>query len=314
MFLHRGILAGGLLGLVLIQTVCASENVPHRPFAQWADVPFSGQFIIGGVYEESEAYHMWAHGKYQNVTYPANGESYGIDINQGYFTAQYGITARIAADLSMGYTSIGWRYFSNGNIEKTSGLMDSALGIRYQVFREGDTESPWLPTLTVRAGAILPGTYDQDFPFAPGLHSVAFEPEVLVRKHFGWTGLGAYGDGLFRVNTTTRNDQYLIAVGIFQQIKRWELDFGYRHLQTLSGSDIIYPVDPASNGGYDVFYPRDTRENSDAIEAGFSYTTSKRQWRYGFHLVSVVDGNNTDAKLWIGASMDVPIGGKKKED
>ena len=101
---------------------------------------------------------------------------------------------------------------------------------------------------------------------------------------------------------------------MLQQIKGWELDFGYRRLQTLSGTDITYPVDPALNNGFNIIYPRDPREISDAIEAGFSYTTSKRQWRYGFHLLSVLDGNNTDAKLWVGASMDIPIGGKKKPE
>ena len=50
-----------------------------------------------------------------------------------------------------------------------------------------------------------------------------------------------------------------------------------------------------------------------ALEAGFSYTTSKRHWRYGFHLTSVVDGNNSDAKLWLGGSIDIPIGGKHGE-
>ena len=84
-----------------------------------------------------------------------------------------------------------------------------------------------------------------------------------------------YGDGLYRWNRTTGNNQYIIATGLFQQIKGWEIDFGYKHLQTLSGSDIIYPVDPATNDGFNIIYPRDPRENYDAIEFGFSYTTSK---------------------------------------
>ena len=185
--------------------------------------------------------------------------------------------------------------------------MDWSFGIRYQIFNEAEADSPWTPTLTFRAGAVLPGNYSQDIAFAPGLRSAAIEPGFLLRKHFGWPGLGAYGDALYRWNRTTGNDQYITVVGLFQKIKGWELDAGYRHLQTLSGSDITFtnPSDVST-----LVYPRDPRENSDSIEAGFSYTTSKRHVRYGFHSRTVFDGNNTDRKFWVGGSIDVPFGGK----
>ena len=260
--------------------------------------------------EESEAYHVWANDVSHNVTWHAGGESYGIDINQGYVALQYGLTERWAADLNIGATTAGWRYFDNGHIQSTTGLMDASFGVRYQLFNEAQADSPWIPTLTFRAGAVLPGDYDQNFAFAPGLRAAAIEPEVLARKHFGWPGLGAYADLLYRWNRTTGNDQYITAIGLFQQIKGWELDVGYRHLQTLSGSDIVYPVDPNTNGGLDIIYPRDVREISDAIEAGFSYTTAKRRIRYGFHSRTVFDGNNTDRAFWVGGSIDIPFGGK----
>ena len=310
--LRTGVAA--LIGLLTAgPALMASENAPHRFFAQWADVPDAGQFVLGLVYEESEAYHIYLKGESHNVTWHSGGESYGIDINQGYFALQYGITERWAADLNVGATTAGWRFFDNGAIQSTTGLMDWSFGVRYQIFNEAKADSPWLPTLTFRAGAVLPGTYDQNFIFAPGVRSAAIEPELLARKHFGWTGFGAFTDLLYRWNRTTGNDQYMTVIGLFQQIKGWELDVGYRHLQTISGTDITYPVDPATNGGVNIIYPRDVREISDGIEAGFSYTTSKRHVRYGFHSLTVVDGNNTDKKFWVGGSVDIPFGGKKSE-
>jgi len=57
------------------------------------------------------------------------------------------------------------------------------------------------------------------------------------------------------------------------------LDVGYRHLQTITGSDIVFdPDDPTS-----LVYSRDLREINDSIEAGFSYTTPQCHIRYGFH-------------------------------
>ena len=72
------------------------------------------------------------------------------------------------------------------------------------------------------------------------------------------------------------------------------------------GDDISFdPADPTS-----LVYPRDVREISDAIEAGFSYTTSKRHIRYGFHSRTIFDGNNTDRKFWLGGSIDLPFSPK----
>ncbi|HNR72060.1 MAG TPA: hypothetical protein PLV05_09110 [Verrucomicrobiota bacterium] len=302
---------GVILGiLALTPGLRASENVPHRPFAQWANVPERGQFVIGLVYEESEAYHIWAGGRQHDITTRSHGEKYGIDINQGYLTAQYGITERWAADLSVGATTVGWRKFApDEHADSTTGLMDWSFGVRYQIFNEAaPRQSPWVPTLTFRAGAVLPGSYDKNFPFAPGQRSAAIEPELLLRKHFGWPGLGVYGDALYRWNRTTGNDQYLIAVGLFQQIKGWELDVGYRRLHSVAGDNIRY--DPAQPAALD--YPRDVREISDALEAGFSYTTAKRHWRYAFHLRSVLDGNNSDSKLWVGGSFEIPLGPRRR--
>lgn len=305
-FLTRSRLAASLT-LFLACAAQASENVPHRPFALWADLPTEGQFVFGSVYEESEAYHFWAGHDDHNVRFKAGGESYGIDINQGYFALQYGITERWALDLNLGATTVGWRYFSNGKIKSTTGISDSAVGVRYQLFNEDDCDCAWVPTLTFRAGGVLPGTYNQNFAFAPGSRSAAIEPELLARKHLGWSGFGLYGDALYRWNRTTGNDQYITAVGFFQQVKGWELAAGYRHLQTLSGSDIKFDsADPTS-----LVYPRDPRENNDSIEAGFSYTTSKRRIRLGFHSRTVFDGSNSDRKFWVGVSIDIPFGGEK---
>jgi hypothetical protein len=300
---------GGVL-LGIMNCVWASENVPHLPFAQWADVPTQGQFIAGLVYEESESYHIWAQHTEYGVKWRAAGESYGIDINQGYVALQYGLTEKFSLDLEAGGTTVGWRYFADasgkqGDIRSTVGIMDTAFGVRYQIFRESP-DSCWLPTLTFRAGAVIPGTYDETIAFAPGFRSTAVEPEILARKHFGWPGLGAYFDGLFRWNRTTGNDQYMTTIGLFQQIKGWELDVGYRHLQTISGTDIVL------NSDQSIDYPRDVREINDSIEAGFSYTT-KYHIKYGFHTRTVFDGSNTDRKFWVGGSVQMPFGGKNEK-
>ena len=290
----------------------AGEDEPRRPFAQWADVPSPGQLLLGAFYEQSEAYHVWQQGNYRAVANTrVDGENYGIDVRQGYFTFDYGITTNWAADLNVGATTVGWRPFDNGSIGKTTGISDSTLGVRYQIFTEAGSDSPWTPTLTFRAGAVIPGEYDRHVGFAPGNHGVAIEPSFLFRKHVGWEGLGVWGDILYRWEHTLGADQYIAAVGVFQQIRGWELDLGYRHLQTLSGEDIV--LGPSTGPGtYNSvtnpnWYPTDVREISDSIDAGFSYTTARRHIRYGFHSRKTFDGSNTDSALWLGAYIDIPF-------
>jgi len=76
-------------------------------FAQWADVVEPGPIVGSLAYQESEAYHIWAGNTFHDVTVKSGGESYGIDINQGYFALQYGIAPRWAVDLSIGATTVG---------------------------------------------------------------------------------------------------------------------------------------------------------------------------------------------------------------
>ena len=269
----------------------ATENVPHAPFGQWAELPPPGQLIAGLVYDESEAYHIWANGGTRyDIDAIKGGEHYGIDINQGWIALEYGITKRWAADLNVGYTTTGWRAFSNqgnipGNIQSTTGLMDYSFGVRYQIFNEADeTNSDWIPTLTFRAGAVLPGSYSQELPFAPGVRSAAIEPELLARKHFGWPGFGGYADVLYRWNRTTANDQVIASFGVFQQIKGWELDAGYRRLQSVGGYDLRYDPNTGLLTTSDPANPTEgfaeLREINDAVEAGFSYTTPKHHIKY----------------------------------
>jgi len=308
---RRAIVVACVFGTSL-SCVFASENVPHAPYAQWADVPDKGQLLVRLTYQESEAYHFWAGNKRFSNDFIDGGEHYGIDINQGYFTFQYGISEKWAADLSFGGTTVGWRYFANGEtpgaVRSTTGLMDTSFGVRYQIFREWQSEPHgWIPTLTFRAGAVLPGTYNQDIPFAPGDRSTGIEPELLARKHFLWTGFGGWADALFRWNHTSSNDHYIVAVGLFQQIKNWELDAGYRHLGTVTGNSIQF--DPATKN---INYPRDVRENRDSIEAGFQYNTPWHGMKVGFQSSTVFDGSNTDKKFWVGGFVEMPFGLLKK--
>ena len=79
-------------------------------------------------------------------------------------------------------------------------------------------------------------------------------------------------------------------------------------MQTVNGTDLLY--DPgtrtlATSDGSNAF--SGLREINDSIEAGFSYTTSKRHIKYSFYTRAVFDGNNSDQKFWIGGGIEMPF-------
>jgi hypothetical protein len=305
--IQRTVVIASLLLSLAGPSLFASENVPHASFGEWASLPEHGQLISRITYQESEAYYFWAGNTRFKSDFRLRGEHYGIDINQGYISLQYGLNENWAADFAVGYTTVGSRAFSGGKVTSTTGLMDIALGVRYQIFKENEKDCPWIPTLTFRAGAVVPGGFDEGVPFAPGTRSTAIEPELIARKHFGWTGLGAYADGLFRWNHTAANDCYIVAVGFFQQIKNWELQAGYRHLGSINGDSIQYTPDAKGSGTGTIVYPRAVRENQDSFEAGFHYTTGWHSLKLGFQTRSVFDGSNTDKKFWLGCFIEMPF-------
>jgi hypothetical protein len=285
----------------------ATENETRKPFAEWANLPDIHQLTVRLWYMEGEAYHVWYGRRRQDITVHKQGEDYGIDPMQGMILLDYGLARGWAADLNVGYGTVGTRsYNAAANSESATGFLDTTAGVRYQIWNETNATCAWVPTLTFRAGAILPGRYNKDFPFAPGNRSAAIEPSFLFRKHVGWRGLGVYGDGLYRWMRSSGDDQYMVSVGFFQEIKNWTLSAGYRHFQQLSGYDLTaVPV------GSPLFYSPQVREISDALEAGFQYVTPKSGYKLGFYTRKTFDGSNTDSAFLVSAFVEFPFGGGK---
>jgi hypothetical protein len=289
--------------LCLSSVLHGSENAPRKPFGEWVDTPEKKDFSLRLWYQEAEAYHIWDGERMHDVTVDKHGENYGIDRTQGVISMEYGITSRWAADLNLGYGTVGTRSFNaGGDSESTTGLLDTTLGVRYLIFREGENVANWVPTITFRAGAVLPGSYDQDFPFAPGNSSAAIEPGFLFKKHFGWQGFSLVVDTYYRWMRTSGDDQYMASASFLQEIKSWRINVGYRHFQQLSGYNLDF------NGvGQPLAYSPQVREISDSIEAGFSYSTSKHKVMYGFHCRTTLDGSNTDSAFWLGGYVQIPF-------
>ncbi|MDB6122546.1 MAG: hypothetical protein JWQ71_1539 [Pedosphaera sp.] len=282
-------------------TSTASENIPQKPFGQFTWLPTPNQWIVTPWYQYTDIQDIWRGTRHENVSV---GDKHGFDQNDGLALIEYGIKKDWAADLQLGYTSLATRSFSTppGTVRSTSGLMDVTFGLRWQVLNENDCDCGWRPTVTLRAGGIYRGTYDHDFPLAPGNGSVGIEPSVLITKSFGWQGFGMYGNLGYRNLRSGGNDQVFGSVGFNQAYKGFTFSAGYRHQQNTAGSDI-------GGVGNTIIYSSNVKEINQLADVGVGYT-DRRHHHYQFYLEKSISGRNTGDKETYGIYASFPIGGK----
>lgn len=206
----------------------------------------------------------------------------------------YGVTRSIAVDASVGYTGEETDAFGPGG--STDGLADSRAGVRWQFLNEKDTTCPYAPTLAVRAGVIIAGTYAETNPFAPGDGAHGGEVSLLFAKHIGSTGFGVFGDVGYRVRENPVADDFFTTAGVFKTIGPVTASVGYRQVQSLDGMDI---------GDPGFTYPQ-LKEENHLLEAGLGFRDKGDRYYQVFGGFNVA-GRNTGDKLMLGVSVTIPF-------
>lgn len=225
----------------------------------------------------------------QKVDNPNDGDS--LDQHSAYLAVEYGFAKNWAADVAVGYTYSSSSAFNpGGESESDDGLADTQIGIRYRLIDENDTSAILPLTLTVRAGAIIEGTYDPNYPFSAGDGASGGRFSLLWGKNFGHTGLSTYGEAAFQTRANDVPDDLILAAGVAYTCKAGiTVNAGYRLIQGLSGPDIGSP-----GFGTDFGFPQ-VKEESQNFETGIGYTDSGGRY-YQFFYARTFEGRNTGEK------------------
>ena len=242
---HRGwvcgLLAAGVVG-PWAPGLNASENLPQKPFAQQVELPAARQWIFTPWYSYSEFFHVWRGRERESIETAPGEDGHGFDQNSGWVGIELGFPRDWAADIAIGYTSAAARSFNaNDTVDKTSGMADVTFGLRHRLCDEEGFGQAWTPALTLRAGGLYRGNYEPEFPYAPGSGSVGIETSALMLRHFGWEGFGAYNHTGYRWMRSGGHDQWFSALGFQQEIGKFTLNLGYRHLGATGGIDVWGP-------------------------------------------------------------------------
>jgi len=222
-----------------------------------------------------------------------------IEQHNAVIGIEYGLTDRLALDATG-----GWAYNQFELQDDHDGIIDTLLGVRYQLFNEFEQPGSPLPTLALRLGAIIPGTYEvlTDGSFnSIGDGAAGAEASLLFGRLFGDTGFGIYGDFGWRVRAESVPQDLFGSFGITKTFaEKVTVRVGYRVVHGLSGKDIFAP-DFTFNDFPEV------QEILHAVEAGIGYSTARGDYFQVF-VAKTIDGKNTGDKAFIGASATFPFG------
>ncbi len=230
--------------------------------------------------------------------------AFGISYIRQYsisVAAEYGITDDIAVDALLGWT---WANMDNplvpGNPTSIDGLNDTLLGLRWRFLDEAQFESSWVPTLTLRAGATIAGSYQAGFINSPGNGASGGDYNLLFGKYYAPWDAGVYGELSHKLYAQNVPNKFEGNIGVYKGFNNGlNLFVGYRRVQSLGGINFDSPA-------FNLGRFQELREISDNLEYGVSYTDGGGR-TYGLTFYNVVGGQNTSKKFGVSASVNFPF-------
>ena len=170
-----------------IATISAAPE-PIESARRTQRLPEPDQFVVTPWYNFSVFRKLWIGETKTSIEIKPEDD---FELNDGMIRLDYGLSRRFALDLTMGYTSAATKAWNPQNEPQSAqGLMDTQLGVRYRVLDETADQRWYVPTLTLRLGGIIKGSYDPDFPMAPGDGASGIETSVMMTKTLSPSGFG----------------------------------------------------------------------------------------------------------------------------
>jgi hypothetical protein len=280
----------------LVLTFAANAAAP------W--LPESGQFVVTPVFSYNTFDKFWV-GETKVDALEVNDERF--EQFTGGVRLDFGIMRRLAADATIGYTEVaGTDTLGRGS---DNGLTDTSLGLRYRLAYETGA----LPTIVLRAGGIIAGTYDETTPFGAGDGAHGLEGSLSFGKNLG-AGFGIYADIGYRHLANPVPHEWFGTAGVYKDFEgvfaeedAISIAVSYRHVQSVNGDDITDPgFDPASDDSNG--FPG-LKEINQLVGGSIAYRDNGGRY-YAIGVAKSVDGRNTGDKLILTVRVMIPFGGE----
>jgi hypothetical protein len=264
----------------------------HAQLSAWP--PNEQQFVVTPGFVYSTFDKFWVGDT--RVDNPPNKKS--LDQYITFLSLEYGILPDLAADVTVGYTWTETKAFGATGTRDDRGLADTYLGLRYRIWDERKHDGCLLPTLAVRVGGIIAGTYDENFPFSAGDGANGLEGSLLLAREI-CPGFGGFGEVGYRFRDDDVPNDFFASGGFYAGYAGFNATVAYRHVRGMSGKDI---------GDPGFTFP-ELKEITHNVEFGLGYTDAGER-HYQVFYARTIDGRNTGQKDIVGFSASFPFGGK----
>ena len=214
----------------------------------------------------------------------------GGGLNLGQYTVwvngMYGWSDAIAIDVRVGlarsYASAGPGTAMTGGRDKYSGVTDSNIGVTWRVVDE--LVCPSLPSIALRGGAIIKGSYTTGAINAIGDGASGLEVSALAGKYFA-DMFAVSGEVGYRVRDADVPEDLFVNVSGGMLVDNIGLSVNYKLVDAQSGLDI---------GGPGFLPPRfpEVEEDIQFLSGTLNLNVSD-QTNIGITYGEVIDGRNT---------------------
>ena len=190
----------------------------------------------------------------------------------------YGLSDSLAFDAAVGYAKV-----KVGAADSDSGMTDRTLGLRWRVLDE--YENPALPTLTLRAAAILKGNYDGARLASLGRGANCFEASVVLGKQIipalaVWAEVGAQ-----KRSANVPNATFCELGARYRFAPKWSASLGYSDKKFGGNLDI-------GGAGFSPARFQEVREERGVVKLGVGYAFAGNQG-VALNLAKTTSGRNT---------------------
>ena len=260
--------------------LAALATLPVASFAEgdspWLPIP--AQFSLSVNHTQQSGSDAYIGSKLNPISGITGGGASKYKRSTTSVRADYGLSDSLALDATLGYGDV-----KVGKADNDKGQTDSTLGLRWRVLDE--YENPAVPTLTLRAAAIIKGSYNGARLASVGKGASGFEGALVLGKQVTpavalWGEIGAQNRSASVPNAT------FIDLGArWRFAPKFNASLGYSSKKFGGNLDI-------GGTGFTPARFQQVREERGVVKLGVAYAIAGNQ-SLGLNLAKATSGRNS---------------------